>query len=520
MKEKTLKPKHKFISSASYVLSRGGSREDVIEMSKEYVITEREVEDYLSLKIKAEAMSGALTGGREIREAIYNTLDQKFIEQYENIVMFTRGENIFFYEYVDGVYSIILDIDMYNRVDSIMAQYALFDYRSSSRTVKDTVKRIGALLSRTEGRYFTEKNTINRKWYLNLKNGLLDMDTFKLKEHTPEYFSTVQVPYEYNIEAKCPEFMEFLEKVSKKTPSAVVMIHEMFGYCLMEGNPRHKIFYLYGDIARNGKSTTAKILCGLIGMGNVSTLSLEQMAGENSAILTSMVGKQLNFSDETSNKFIDSSRLTSMSAEGIVEINPKFKTSFLYQIKSKFIVCCNNLPRFKESQGMKHRMISIPFSLHIPEEERIYRYEEILLEKEGSGILNWAIEGSKIIKNQKKFSINDESREDMYDNMLESNSTYAYLENIYDFSDSHETIVHPEDLYGNVGDKNTLPSGYRLFCYNRGTSPGSYITFCKELKRFERETNKIKQTRRGTDGTRYYTGLKNKTLLESEDLNF
>ena len=510
----TKKPKHKFYGAAAFALGRKATKEDIYELSKEFDITKEQVDEYFNSKAKSKAVSAALMAGREEKEALYNILDQKFVEQYKNIVIFERGENINFYEYKNGVYEKIFDRDMYDYVDTLMAQYYLYDYRSSSRKVKDTVQRIASLLTRTQGKYFTENIISKRKWFLNLKNGLLDLTTLKLKEHTPDYFSTVQAPFDYAPTAQCLMFDEFIKTISNNDESTAQMVQEMFGYCIMEGNPKHKVFYLYGDTARNGKSTTAKILCGLIGWDNVSTLTLAQIAGENSSILTSIVGKQINFADEISSKYIESSRLTAMSAEGVVEINPKFKPSYLYPVKAKFIIACNDLPRFKDSQGMKHRMISIPFRHHFKEEERIDRYDEILLEKEGAGILNWAIKGIDILKNSKVFSTNEESRDDIYDNLLQSNSVYAYLEMMFDFNESYENIISPEELYGAAQTKDIQPTAFRLFCKDKGIGEASYFTFCRELKRFERETGKIKQIRQGDRGVRCYVGLKPKSLLE------
>lgn len=508
---KTLKPKHKFYTSAAYSLARKATREDIYEMSKDFDITRDQVDEYFKNLTMSKAVSGALMAGREEKEALYNALDQKFIEHYPTIIIFKRGEGFDFYEYKNGVYLKIFDRDMYDYVDTIMSQYSLFEYRASSRQVKDTVQRVASLLSRTSGKNFCEDDLSNRKWLLNLKNGLLDMNTLTLSSHTPLYFSTTQAPFDYNPEAICPEFDKFVNTISNQSESTVKMIQEMFGYCLKEGNAKHKVFYLYGDTARNGKSTAAKIICGLIGWGNVSTLSLAQIAGENSAILTSIVGKQINFSDEISSKYIESSRLTAMSAEGIVEINPKFKPSYLYPVKTKFIIACNDLPRFKDSQGMKHRMISIPFRYHFTEEDRIERYDEILLGKEGSGILNWAIKGMNI----KVFSINEESKEDIYDNLLQSNSIYAYMDMNFDFGEINTKEFTSEILYGNPKDKDCAATGFREFCELKGIKEASYFTFCRELKRFERETNKIKQIRKGEDRTRCYVGLKHKYLIDN-----
>ncbi len=506
MSKKTKQKAVHFYTKASHLLSRGAPKDSLYDLLEEYDITKEQVDIYLKRQVTSKAVSSAIVAGREEKELLFQMLDQKFIAQHTNIVIFRRGENVEFYQYKEGVYEIILLQDMVNLVDAFMAQYSLFDYRTSQRVIKDTVSRIGALLSRTPQRFFSADSLRFQKWYLNLKNGLLDLKDFTLSPHTPDYFSTVQVPFAYDPEALHPLFDDFLKIVSDNNKSTEQMIQEMFGYCVMEGNPKHKVFYLYGDTARNGKSTTAKIICGLIGWGNVSTLSLAQIGGENSTILTSLVGKQINFSDEISSKFIESSRLTTLSAEGVVEINPKYKNSYLYLVKAKFIITCNDLPRFQDAQGMKHRMVSIPFRHQFKEEERISRYDEILLEKEGAGILNWAIEGAKRLKESNVFTTNEESREDMHDNLMQNNSIYAFLEMNYEFGD-FDGKIHPKDIYGSEETISTKGSGFRLFCKEKGIFPVSFFTFCRELKRFSRETGKTKQMR-DENSVRYYTGLR------------
>jgi putative DNA primase/helicase len=516
---KTKQPKSKFYSAASRLLSLGGNESDVFEKAQDYEIDEAGVKEWLRNRLKSKAVSSALFAGKDEKEFIYNALDQKFVEQYPDIVIFRRGENTSFYEYKNGVYTPIMDTDMYNYVDAIMAQYSLLEHRSSSRKIKDTIARISALLARTNGKHFTDEKVNKQKWFLNLKNGLLDMDTFTLMPHRKDYFSIVQVGHEYDPKATCPLFDKFINTVSGGDVSTALMIKQMYGYSISNGNPLHKVFYLYGDTARNGKSTTAKILCGLIGWGNVATLTLQQMASENSSILTSIIGKQINFSDEISSKFIESSRLTAMSAEGVVEINPKFKQSFLYPVKAKFIIACNDLPRFNDYQGMKHRMISIPFRYHLKEGERIARYDEVLLEAEGAGILNWAIEGAKSFKETHTFTLNDDSKEDLYDNMLQSAPVYAFMEMIYDFDSKFTEEISPKELYGDVAGKENKASGYRLFCEMRGTRPCSSFTFDRELKRFARETEKIKQVRVGNRGDRMYIGLKSKADVDWDNVS-
>lgn len=507
MKVNSLLNKTKFYSSVSRRISQGVPKELIYEMVNEFDISKEEIDEYFKSQVIKSSISGALTASKEEKEMIYNMLDQKFITQHDKLVVLRRGENIVYYNYSHGVYVLTQNIDMENMVDSLMAQYYLLDYRTKRKNVKDTVERIGSLLSRTDKRHFTEDAISKSKCYLNLKNGLLDMDSYELLAHTPEYFSTVQVPFGYDRESTCPMFIDFLAQVSNGEESTAQMIKEMFGYGLTDGNKQHKVFYLYGDTARNGKSTTAKVLCGLIGWGNVSTLSLEQIASENSSILTDIIDKQINFSDELSSKYINSSRLTAMSSEGVISINPKYKHSFTYSVKAKFIVSCNDLPQFHDGQGMKHRMISIPFTKQIAVSDRIVRYEQILLDAEGAGILNWAIEGAKMLKKNGAFFINDSSKEDMHDNMLKGNTVYAFLESEYRFGDMYTNEVTTESIYGNPPIGTDKGTGYRLFCFNTGVRSSSLQNFRTEVRRFSRETGKIKEIR--DNNQRKYIGLSN-----------
>ena len=510
-----MKPNNNFYNDITKALAKGLPIDNIEEFAKDYDISQEKVIEFITLQARAKFVSSTFAASKKELTVIYGVLDKKFIEEHNNIVTYKREENLEFYKYSNGVYKHLDKLDMYFLVDALMLQYHLYEHRTSSRLVNDTINRIGSKLAGMEKRSFSDEFS-SKKWYLNLKNGLLDPETFELKDHTPEYFSTSQAPFDFDPTKECPEFDKFLTTVSGEKDSTIAMIQEMYGYCLLNGNPMHKVFYLYGNTARNGKSTTAKILCGLLGWSNVSTLSLLQIAGENSSIFTSIVDKQLNFSEEISSKFVESSRLTALSSEGTIQINPKFKHTYTHQVKAKFIITCNDLPRFKDSQGMKHRMVSIPFPKQIKEEERIARLDERLLEKEGSGILNWALKGAKIIKKSNKFSVNEESLEDMKENLHQSNSTYAYLETKFDFSPDFTDVFDPMELYGVGATNEKPPTGFRLYRSVNGLQDfTSAFTFKSELRRFADETKKIKQIRT-PNRNRMYTGLKLKSDVDDE----
>jgi P4 family phage/plasmid primase-like protien len=500
-----------FYTKAEYRLSRGMPVDTVFELADSLKIEHTEVDEWLKNRQTLDAKKQAIGQGQE---AIYNTLDEIILEKRPHLVAVRRGDNSEFYEYRAGVYTHITKQDMLNLVDTEMYEQNLHAQRANRKKVEDTTKRIASALTRLN-RVYTDEDAHKQAWRINLQNGLLDPETRILHPHTPDYFSTSQVPFPYDAEATAPMFEEFVSKISNGDEKFPTMLQQMFGYCLMDGNPKHKVFYLYGSTARNGKSTSAKILMGLLGKGNCTTLSLSQLSNDNNRVLQGLVGKQLNFSDEVSSKYIESSLLTTLSAEGVIHIDPKFKDSYDYQVRAKFVVACNDIPRFESGQGMQKRMHILPFDYHIPETERVERYDEKLLEKEGSGILNWALAGLHHLKETHTFLLNDRSLEDLEDARLESNPVHAYLEDAYKFGADYTDTLPTASIYGTprvgTGKDCQHPTGYFAYCEQAGIRPLSRMKFSKELSRYADMTNKIAKCRdkddEGKPTVRGYVGL-------------
>lgn len=501
-----LKPKCDFRNVVRREAKKNTPIEEIIEMGKKYQdITPQYVNEIIKNLNQTSAVNQVVNQDNQKAKKTYEMIDGMFIKHYPHLIAYRRGTNTTFYMYQTGYYKFIDDQDIFNLISSFFTEHDLLQYRTKHK-INDTMLNIGTLLSHTQNRYFRDDDVFESKFYINVKNGLLDPETFTLIPHTADYFSINQAPFNYDPTATCPEFEKFVKKVSTNSPGTDTMLQEMFGYVIgTEGNPRHKVFYLYGAIARNGKSTAVEILIKLIGVYNAARLSLEQIASNSPSIMESIVGKRLNFSDEVSGEFLQSGRLTSISAEGSIEISPKFKPAYIHKVKAKFVVACNSIPRLSENNGMKHRMIIIPFKYQIPESERILGYADILLEKEGSGILNWALKGSKKLKEKGLFTISEKSQEELDENNLLSNNVLAFLEDDFHFSSEFKDKISTVDLYGNK------LSGYVEYCINTGTKPMSLRKFSTELKTFEEQTGKIKYHSADPRG---YSGLDYKDELK------
>ncbi len=508
---KTL-PREKFFTDAKKFIKAGMPIADLQDLAQKYTnISTEDINAFLKTNLVTSAIVAQTGEDRKKANEVYKYIDKMFIERYPHMVAYQQENNVSFYNYNNGVYVKVGMEDMRILVDKFFIEHNLLEHRTSTHKVKDTISRISALLNYENGKRFNEKNLEGRQWYINVKNGLLNPVTKELLPHTPKYFSLTQAPFEYNSDADCPKFKEAVALSSRNTEGTDIMIQEMFGYVVAtDGNPKNKVFYMYGNVARNGKSTIAQVLIGLIGESNVSTLSLEDIASPSKSIIEPIIGKQLNFSDEVDKTHLSSSRLTAISSQGSTQISPKYEPSFSYRVRAKFIVACNYLPNFSSGQGMIHRTIVIPFKYKIPESNRIDNYDKVLLQEEGSGILNWALQGyDRFVENKGMFTLSQDSINDAQENILSNNSVLAYLNDEYEFDANYTDKISTKEMYG------TLTTGYVGYCKASGQMPFALGKFSQHMKTFSEEHGKIRYHAKDPRG---YSGLKLKIDCEFDNV--
>ena len=120
--------------------------------------------------------------------------------------------------------------------------------------------------------------------FLSFQNGLLDQEALrqgvvKFREHTPEYFSTLAIPYAYDANAKCLKFLEMLRRSTANDVDLIAVLQEMFGACFWLNNEFHRFFILAGD-GCTGKSSSRAALQACLGVANCFAMQLETLGGE------------------------------------------------------------------------------------------------------------------------------------------------------------------------------------------------------------------------------------------------
>ncbi|MFD1031723.1 DNA primase family protein [Metaplanococcus flavidus] len=232
---------------------------------------------------------------------------------------------------------------------------------------------------------------------LNLRDGMLNLFTYQLHSHSPDYLSTVQIPIYYNREATAPRFLQFMREITLNDNELIAVHQELIGYWLTGETKAEKAVFYYGSGA-NGKSVLASIINELVGAPNVSSVPLSQFSDQFG--MESMIGKSLNISaeNEMGAKALKTENFKAIVSGDTITINIKYRPAISYRPYCRLVFLVNSLPDSSDvTEGYFRKLMIVPFSKTFKKDERNVNLKNELLQ-ELPGILNWAILGLKRLR--------------------------------------------------------------------------------------------------------------------------
>ena len=240
------------------------------------------------------------------------------------------------------------------------------------------------------------------KHLLNLRNGILNLDTIELKDHTPDIVFLNQLPVEYDPNARCPKIEQFLSEILR--PDDVEIAKEIVGYCLYADYPIQKAVALLGD-GSNGKSTFLGLITAFLGKENCSSVALQDLE-INRFASADLYGKLSNiYADLPTRALKTTGRFKMLTGGDLIRGEHKFRNPFTFKNHAKLLFSANMLPATAdESSAFFRRWILIDF----PNKFEGDRADPKILEKlttreELSGLLNLAIRGLKRLLERGEF---------------------------------------------------------------------------------------------------------------------
>lgn len=139
------------------------------------------------------------------------------------------------------------------------------------------------------------------KGKINFKNGVYDIESSTFGPYAQNYKTAFQLNVEYQMDAQCPRFREYL--AASLTKEDAKTVQEMMGYLLTTEVKAEKAFILYGP-GNTGKSTLIEVIGKIIGKDYVSSVPFQNLGARFHTV--KLCGKLLNsFADLPQEKIKD-----------------------------------------------------------------------------------------------------------------------------------------------------------------------------------------------------------------------
>jgi len=317
---------------------------------------------------------------------------------------------------------------------------------------------------------FVRPEMVNPRGLLNLKNGILNMESESFDPHSPDILSTVQSQTSFETGAECPLWLKTIKEILPD-PESRQLLSQIVGYSLTPDNSHQKGFIFYGDGA-NGKSVITDVLEALAGSDNCSALHLSDF--KERFRLAELQNRLINFSTEVEAKgLVDDARIKGIITGDPLTAERKNQQPFVFRPFVKLIISANNLPQTTDkSYGYFRRWIILPFTETFSTQNKDRRRAKRIIETELSGVLNWAIGGYKNLQDMGSF-IEPRASVEAHD------EHHRQVDPTIDFVDEKIRVLN--DNSGSPLQE--IYQAYRKWMDDNGNQPLGLINFNRTLAR-------------------------------------
>lgn len=306
-------------------------------------------------------------------------------------------------------------------------------------------------------------------------NGTLDLATGTLRESLATDMNTMCAGVAYDPQARCPGWVKHVEFVTGGDQDLARYLQRAIGYTLTGKTKEQKLFFLHGN-GDNGKNVFMDVVAAMLGDYAIAADENFLSGGnEHPTQLASLQAKRLIYADETDEgRKIRESRIKHLTGSKTIRARYMRQNYFEFTPRFKIFVMGNHKPSITgNDDGIWRRIELVPFTQKISEEDKVQDFDQILIEDELPGILNWAIEGlqmwnttglsqSRVVKKATALYREDEDSEGEF---------FA------------EKVVRCSEEEGGVMVFPTLFQEYRMWCVMTGTEEKSKKSFAQELER-------------------------------------
>jgi putative DNA primase/helicase len=224
--------------------------------------------------------------------------------------------------------------------------------------------------------------------------------SYTVRPNDPEDYARDALPFAFDPNANAPVWRYFLDDVLGEAERAY--LQEFAGYCLTGDTSLEHAVLTVGPRG-GGRSTFQVGLNAMLGARR-GTLSIKDIA-ESRFGLSGIVGKTLLSSTENPGDYLKTTATINQVISGdTVKIERKGKDAFDYDPIAKILWAMNDLPQLRDQQSGLWRRVHVVNFPAIPEDKRDPSVKEAI-KCEGPGILVWALEGLRRLRQRGGFDV-------------------------------------------------------------------------------------------------------------------
>lgn len=314
----------------------------------------------------------------------------------------------------------------------------------------------------------------NNPHILGFENGYLNADTNEFFPHDKNYYLTSILPFDYQEDAQCPEWFNFLYEAFEGDLNKIEYARAWLRWILTPKEnkkfPIEATLWAIGEQG-TGKGTFLNIMKNLIGENNYGVFSPEDITNMN--MLYGLADKKLAINDDVTGFIQNIGTYNKICSNEPVNVKHLYHDVFPTRLNTVTVLAMNKALGFSGngSEGMKRRLHVLEFN-RIPDVVDVDLSEK--LEKELSGIFSWVwglsfAQTKKILKWR-----SSESVANVYESQLPE---IAFLKATY--PNGHD-LIKASDLYS------TYAEWRKNNGYEKTNSQNFYLSI-KKIKTIKKE---------------------------------
>lgn len=236
-------------------------------------------------------------------------------------------------------------------------------------------------------------------YWLNVKNGVVDLKTCELISHHPSQRNTYCIDIEYDPGAESELWETMLTQWIGDDVALRQYLHRLWGYTITAETSEEILIYIYGP-SRSGKGTMLNTIQAILGPTLAASTDMdtfiESKGSRNFALATLVLSRFVQAQETKTDQRLNTALLKSASAADPRQVERKYHAPYVETPVWKIWLASNFPPKAPPDDAAfwDSRMRVIPFrNSNLGNEDKTLK-QRLLSKENKRGILAWLIRGA------------------------------------------------------------------------------------------------------------------------------